>query len=443
MRRFSFLICSLAAMAALPMSLHAASVSYDITPIAPLAGDNYSAGWSINNSDQVVGVSSDLDFSNLNTTGTNIGEGFFYSNGTATQIPGINGASVTLPFSINDSGLVVGLSIDPGSKSAAVTYQNGVVTSLASIIGSAFPSAAAAGVNASGEIVGEANNGGTPSVSEAFSLAGGTFQPIGIPQGDTSSAALAVNSSGEIVGFSGTKSSGHGFIYSNGTFQILAPLPGDAADLATAINDQGNVVGISASAGAGNASEQAQLVALASGLDGEFAGMALAENSHAFLYDAATKTLSNIGSFGGTSTIAEAINNSNDIVGFSDDASGNYSAFLDTGSGIVNLNSLIPAGSGWTLLSAEDINNNGDIVGFGELDGNFEGFILTPSNTNTGGNGGTGNGGGTGNTGGSGNGSGNSGGTSAVPLPSALASGSIMLAGLAFISRLKSRRAAA
>jgi probable HAF family extracellular repeat protein len=428
MRRVLCLVCGLAASIVLPMKLPAAAVSYDITAIAPLAGDDYSAGWSINDSDQIVGVSSDLDFSNLNANGANVGEGFFYSNGTATLIPPAGGATAILPFSINDSGLVVGLSFKTSSNSTAVTYQNGVLTSLVPTIGSSFPSSAAAGVNASGEIVGEVNHGGTPSVSEAYSIINGNFQLIGIPQGDTSSAALAVNSSGEIAGFSGTKSTGHGFTYSSGTFTILDPLPGDADSVATAINNQGNVVGISASAGAGYTSEQAQLVALASGLDGEFAGQALAVHSKAFFYNAATQSLSNLGSFGGNSTIAEAINNSNDIVGFSTDASGNFSAFLDTGSGMVNLNSLIPAASGWTLLSAEDINDNGDIVGFGNFDGNYEGFLLTPTGTITG-------------TGGNGGNTGGAGTTGVVPLPTPFATGLTFLLGLALISGIKSRSA--
>jgi hypothetical protein len=106
---------------------------------------------------------------------------------------------------------------------------------------------------------------------------------------------------------------------------------------------------------------------------------------------------------------------------------------------MVNLNSLIPAGSGWTLITADDINNAGDIVGLGEFNGTFEGYFLTAaSNSGTGtgtGTGGNGNGGGTG--------TGTSTGTTTtgvVPLPPAIISGFTLLLGLAAISRIKHRR---
>jgi hypothetical protein len=43
-----------------------------------------------------------------------------------------------------------------------------------------------------------------------------------------------------------------------------------------------------------------------------------------------------------------------------------------------DLNTLIPASSGWTLNSAADINLWGQIVGSGMLNGQAHGFLLTP-----------------------------------------------------------------
>ena len=44
-----------------------------------------------------------------------------------------------------------------------------------------------------------------------------------------------------------------------------------------------------------------------------------------------------------------------------------------------DLNTLLPSGSGWTLLAATGINDLGQIVGYGTYDGNNQGFLLTPS----------------------------------------------------------------
>ncbi len=43
-----------------------------------------------------------------------------------------------------------------------------------------------------------------------------------------------------------------------------------------------------------------------------------------------------------------------------------------------NLNSLIPANSGWVLQSVSSINDRGQIVGYGTHNGLRRGFILTP-----------------------------------------------------------------
>ena len=45
---------------------------------------------------------------------------------------------------------------------------------------------------------------------------------------------------------------------------------------------------------------------------------------------------------------------------------------------MVDLNTLLPADSGWVLLSANAINDAGQIVGEGTLDGEPRAFLLTP-----------------------------------------------------------------
>ena len=49
-----------------------------------------------------------------------------------------------------------------------------------------------------------------------------------------------------------------------------------------------------------------------------------------------------------------------------------------TSGGRQDLNSLIPANSGWTLINANAINNVGQIMGYGSKNGHNHAFVLTP-----------------------------------------------------------------
>jgi len=67
------------------------------------------------------------------------------------------------------------------------------------------------------------------------------------------------------------------------------------------------------------------------------------------------------------------------IVGTSTDAGDVDSlAFIWTRSkGMVDLNTLIPANSGWVLVTANSINGEGRIVGTGTINGASHAFLLT------------------------------------------------------------------
>ena len=68
------------------------------------------------------------------------------------------------------------------------------------------------------------------------------------------------------------------------------------------------------------------------------------------------------------------INNSGVIVGLSIDASFNERAIVWQNNVPVDLNTLIPANSGWYLECAQGINDAGEIVGFGTLNGGTHAF---------------------------------------------------------------------
>jgi probable HAF family extracellular repeat protein len=84
-------------------------------------------------------------------------------------------------------------------------------------------------------------------------------------------------------------------------------------------------------------------------------------------------------------SVANGINDSGDVVGRSGIQDGTYGgdvhAFLkESGQPMVDLNTLIPADSGWTITSASAINNDGQIAANGYKDGGGEhALLLTPT----------------------------------------------------------------
>jgi len=89
----------------------------------------------------------------------------------------------------------------------------------------------------------------------------------------------------------------------------------------------------------------------------------------------------NVQSFPAFNTFGDAevtaINNLGQIVGTEHDISF-LTPFLIENGVIVNLNTLLPAGSGWQLREARDINDRGEIVGRGTINGEEHAFLLTP-----------------------------------------------------------------
>jgi probable HAF family extracellular repeat protein len=85
----------------------------------------------------------------------------------------------------------------------------------------------------------------------------------------------------------------------------------------------------------------------------------------------------------GRDSEAWAINNSGQVVGSTDNGA-NYAshAFLYTpGTGMVDLNTVLPNGSGWTLNIATGINDNGQITGWAtNANGVQHAFLLSPLN---------------------------------------------------------------
>jgi probable HAF family extracellular repeat protein len=117
-----------------------------------------------------------------------------------------------------------------------------------------------------------------------------------------------------------------------------------------------------------------------------FHGVATVLPTHAFLWTegAGMIDLGDLSGrptiYGGSFSIANAINNSGVVVGYSTLRDGVNHAFRWTrDGGMIDLNTLLPGGSGWVLHEANDINDNGQIVGTGLHDGTERAFRLTPA----------------------------------------------------------------
>lgn len=109
-----------------------------------------------------------------------------------------------------------------------------------------------------------------------------------------------------------------------------------------------------------------QIVGSTSGFDHED-GRFLFQNAYVSGPDG--EGITNLGTLGGYSSWANAINDSGEVIGISSTASGEsaYQSFLYSHEGITNLSLLdVVIADGWTNISVIDINNHGQIIGVGD-----------------------------------------------------------------------------
>ncbi len=96
---------------------------------------------------------------------------------------------------------------------------------------------------------------------------------------------------------------------------------------------------------------------------------------HAFLYrNGVTRDL---GTFGGMYSTASALNDAGQVVGHATTASGERHAYVLAADQLVDLNTAIPANSGWVLNYATALNDSGQIAGEGTIGGERHVFLLT------------------------------------------------------------------
>jgi probable HAF family extracellular repeat protein len=75
--------------------------------------------------------------------------------------------------------------------------------------------------------------------------------------------------------------------------------------------------------------------------------------------------MTDLGTLGGRDSNAGSINNKGDVVGRAQTSASVNHGYIDRHGRMIDLNSQIPAGSGFVITDAEDINDRGQIAAIG------------------------------------------------------------------------------
>ena len=209
--------------------------------------------------------------------------------------------------------------------------------------------------------------------------------------GGSATVGMAINNNGEVVGYGNTPDGNRGWRAPSGLPASPLQTLGGTFGLACGINDAGQVAGTSALEdgtqhavffGVDDVPVDLQSIDGPSGTSmscaidelGRVAGRSSAgTDTHAFRY---AGTMTDIDGFGSATSSAESTRNGTTVGWFV--SSDGLRAFVHTtADGSLDLNTRIPADSGWVLNQAKGINASGQIVGQGTVGGETHVFLLT------------------------------------------------------------------
>lgn len=349
------------------MAIAQLAPAYTVTGLGTLPNDTSSIAYGINEAGVVVGSSSDAG-------GSATIAGFKWQAGVMTDLGLYAGHSAIRPWDVNGAGNVTGRATGgPGGSNYGV-YHDGNGWQLAGWVGGTRGNGF--GINESNQMVGNMRlPSGDFSRAFVWSPGGGTVQLPTIHPDDPNNSvpayggfeggsyATGINNTGVVVGSSGisdTHGSDRAFRWTStgGMVNLGTPasqgLPGltnFTQSYAQNLNDAGLIVG-AADRGSGL--------------------------TRAVYWDV-NGVIHDIGTLGGNSGWAYAVNENNVIVGFSSNGIANRAFGFVPGGSITDLNTLLdPSAAGWVITRAYDINNSGVIVGEGVFNGLTQAVVLTP-----------------------------------------------------------------
>lgn len=297
-----------------------------------------------------------------NFAGDTITHATIWQNGTAVDLGTLGGPNSAVGWPNHNNAIFVGdaevAALDPNNEKfcdpvpnqcLGFKWQNGSMHALSTLAG---PNAQAAAINNRGEITGwgESKIDASCTAPQVYDLQAVVWSPAGqiraLPflPGDDYSASIAINNRGQATGGEGnvcaslgTQLAQHAVLWeADGTPVNLGSFGGAMNNYGTAVSDNGTVAGQS-----------------------DLPGDAVA---HAFVWKHGTMT--DLGTLDASSS-ALGMNESGQIVGQSCDLSGNCRGVLWDRGAIIDLNSLLPAGTSLYVFTANDINDRGEISGQG------------------------------------------------------------------------------
>jgi probable HAF family extracellular repeat protein len=325
------------------LNIAAGQPSYTVHDLGTLGGTQSTAA-GINKSGQVAGAS---------TTASGLTHAFRTAPNSAINVltddVGTLGGLFSDARGINASGQVIGVSTDgTGAYFSYRTAANAAINPASDSLGtlggiSRGPSTFVSGIDDAGHAVGE-----SVAISGFFhafrTAANSPINPATDDLGDfggQSSNAVSINKNGDIVG----------------TY-----LPAVAGAFPYAVLLKGGALTQIGALGLGG-------VASLNDLD----QVAINVNEQAAIWSNGTLT-----PLAPLVSAALGINNSGQAVGYALAGTAPQRAFLYTNGVRVDLNTLIPPNTGWTLSSATAINDAGQIAGNGQINGQFHAFRLDP-----------------------------------------------------------------
>ncbi len=320
------------------------------TDLGALPGINCSAAGSINARGWIAGQSTNDLIDPL--LGTPEGRAVLWKNGQIMDLGTVAGGNQSLGIYVNDAGQVVGISDnavpDPfslfgiGVQLRTFLWEDGVIQDIGTLGGpDALPGASCSG-QPHNVVVGQSYTSSTPNASTGvptthpFLWKNGVMTDLG-NLGGTLSGAQCANNRGEVIGASTLSGDlmNHAFFWSNGVINDLGTLGGNDSE-AIWLNDAGDVVG-------------------SADLPGSQIHHAVIW-THGDIHDLGTVA-------GDPCSRGRGLNVSGQVVGGSSDCQNFLHAFLwENGGPMLDLNTLIPPGSGMQLTNAFNINDRGEII---------------------------------------------------------------------------------